>query len=105
LGLSLEFGLSDDQHLCQEKYKALKYKAFEFANSIGTFFETIVAQTRRKTCGDESGYKLWATEKIGNLDKLREAIMLKCGMLTEILHIEGRDFYPELAQVGTSNTS
>ena len=85
--------------------KLLNYHLLEFANSIGTFFETIVAQTRRKTCGDESGYKLWVTEKIGNLDKLREAIMLKCGMLTEILHIEGRDFCPELAQVGTSNAS
>ena len=54
---------------------------------------------------DETGYKLWVTEKIGNLDKLRKAIMLKCGILTEILYIEGRDFYTELAQVGTPNAS
>ena len=70
----------------------LNYNLLEFANRIGTFFETIMAQTRRKTCGDESGYKLWVTEKIGNLDKLREAIILKCGMFTEILHIEEEIF-------------
>jgi hypothetical protein len=34
------------------------------------------------------------------LDKLREVIMLRRSMLTEIPHSEGRDFYPELAQVG-----
>jgi hypothetical protein len=32
---------------------------------------------------------------IGNLGKLREAIMLKRGILAAIPYIEGRDFYPD----------
>ena len=40
------------------------------------------------------------TENIGNLGKLKEAVTLKRSMLTEIPYIGGRDFYPDLANVG-----
>jgi hypothetical protein len=35
-----------------------------------------------------------------DLGKSREAILLKRGILMEISHIEGRDFYPKLPKVG-----
>ncbi len=60
----------------------------------------MAAQLRRKIYGNDSSYKLWVTENIGNLGKSREAIMLKCGILTVIPYIEGRDFYPDLGEVG-----
>jgi hypothetical protein len=34
-------------------------------------------------------------ENIGNLGKLKEAVTLKRGILTEIPYIGGRDFYPD----------
>ena len=39
------------------------------------------------------------TENIGNLDKLKDAVTLKRSILTAKPNIEGRDFYPLLAQV------
>jgi hypothetical protein len=35
------------------------------------------------------------TENIGNLGKLKEAVTLKRGILTEIPYIGGREFYPK----------
>jgi hypothetical protein len=40
------------------------------------------------------------TENIGNLGKLKDAVTLKRGILTAKPDIEGRDFYPLLAEVG-----
>jgi hypothetical protein len=40
------------------------------------------------------------TENIGDLGKLKEALTLKRGILTEMPDIGGRDFYPLLAKVG-----
>ena len=40
------------------------------------------------------------TENIGSLGKLKEAVTLKRGILTEIPYIGGRDFYPDLGEVG-----
>ena len=40
------------------------------------------------------------TENIGNLGKLKEAVTLKRGILTEIPYSGGRDFYADLAEVG-----
>jgi hypothetical protein len=40
------------------------------------------------------------TENIGNLGKLKEALTLRRGILTEIPYIGERDFYPDLAQGG-----
>jgi hypothetical protein len=40
------------------------------------------------------------TENIGNLGKLKDAVTLKRSILTAKPDIEGRDFYPLLAEVG-----
>jgi len=40
------------------------------------------------------------TENIGNPGKLKDAITLKRSILTVKPDIEGRDFYPLLAQMG-----
>jgi hypothetical protein len=60
----------------------------------------MAAQLRWKMYRNNSSYKLWVTENIGDLGKSRDAIMLKHGILTEIPDIEGRDFYPDLGEVG-----
>jgi hypothetical protein len=39
------------------------------------------------------------TENRGNLGELKAAVTLKCGILTEIPSIGGRDFHPNLAKV------
>ena len=39
------------------------------------------------------------TEHRGNLGELKAAVTLKCGILTEIPSIGGRDFHPNLAKV------
>jgi hypothetical protein len=41
------------------------------------------------------------TENIGNLGKLKDAVTLKRSILTAKPDIEGRDFYPLLAEVGS----
>jgi hypothetical protein len=61
-----------------------------------SFCETMASQLRRKIYGNDSSYKLWVTENIGNLGKSREAIMLRRSIRMQIPHIEGRDFYPDL---------
>ena len=48
--------------------------------------------------GSGAGYKLWFT-RIIHLGKSREERTLKRSILTEIPHIEGRDFYPLLVEV------
>jgi hypothetical protein len=60
----------------------------------------MASQLRRKIYGNDSSYKLWVTENIGNLGKSREAIMLRRSIRMQIPHIEGRDFYPDLGEVG-----
>ena len=60
----------------------------------------MAAQLWRKMYGNDSDYKLWFTRIIGNLSKSRQSLMLKRGILTEIPDIEGRDFYPDLGEVG-----
>jgi hypothetical protein len=49
------------------------------------------------TCGSAD------TENIGDLGKLKEALTLKRGILTEMPDIGRRDFYPLLAKVGKAD--
>ena len=46
-----------------------------------------------------------ASSNIGNLGKLKAAVTLKRSILTAKPDIEGRDYYPLLAQVGKGATS
>jgi hypothetical protein len=45
------------------------------------------------------------TENIGNLGKLKDAVTLKRSILTAKPDIEGRDFYPLLAEVGNGSAA
>src|SRR5205807_10369580 len=66
--------------------------------------EAMSAQ-RRKVYGNESGCKPQVTKNIGNLGKLREAIMLRRSIRMEIPHIKGRNFYPLLRILGNTAIS
>jgi hypothetical protein len=75
------------------------------ANSIPWFLETMISQLRRKIYADESGSQRWVTENRGNLGKSREVIRPKAWHIHKNTPYQGKDVFPELAQVSKGEKS